>query len=98
MLKKNKKRLGMLTNYYEFCETNSKYLKMKLKFNGLLVLLVVLIAQITFAQERAVSGTVSDNAGMPLPVRRRGACGWQARSADPRARCVRASVRQASIP
>lgn len=40
---------------------------MKLKFNGFLVLLVVLMAQLTFAQERAVSGTVSDNAGMPLP-------------------------------
>jgi TonB-linked SusC/RagA family outer membrane protein len=40
---------------------------MKLKFNGFLVLLVVLVAQITFAQERAVSGTVSDNAGLPLP-------------------------------
>ncbi|MEL1252576.1 SusC/RagA family TonB-linked outer membrane protein [Flavobacterium sp. DGU38] len=40
---------------------------MKLKFNGFLVLLLALFAQITFAQERAVSGTVSDNAGMPLP-------------------------------
>ncbi|HSD05600.1 SusC/RagA family TonB-linked outer membrane protein [Flavobacterium sp.] len=40
---------------------------MKLKFNGLLVLLVVLIAQLTFAQERTVSGIVTDNAGMPLP-------------------------------
>ncbi|MBB1192236.1 SusC/RagA family TonB-linked outer membrane protein [Flavobacterium sp. SOK18b] len=40
---------------------------MKLKFNGLLVLLLVLVAQITFAQERSVSGTVSDNTGMPLP-------------------------------
>ena len=40
---------------------------MKLKFNGFLVLLIVLVAQITFAQERAVSGVVSDNAGMPLP-------------------------------
>jgi TonB-linked SusC/RagA family outer membrane protein len=40
---------------------------MKLKFNGLLVLLVVLVAQITFAQERSVSGVVSDNAGIPLP-------------------------------
>ncbi|WP_291102021.1 MULTISPECIES: SusC/RagA family TonB-linked outer membrane protein [unclassified Flavobacterium] len=40
---------------------------MKLKFNGFLVLLVVLVAQITFAQERAVSGVVSDNAGLPLP-------------------------------
>ncbi|WP_281238817.1 MULTISPECIES: SusC/RagA family TonB-linked outer membrane protein [Flavobacterium] len=40
---------------------------MKLKFNGFLVLLVVLMAQLTFAQERSVSGIVSDNAGMPLP-------------------------------
>jgi TonB-linked SusC/RagA family outer membrane protein len=40
---------------------------MKLKFNGILVLLLVLVAQITFAQERAVSGVVSDNTGMPLP-------------------------------
>ena len=31
------------------------------------MLLLVLVAQLTFAQERAVSGTVSDNAGMPLP-------------------------------
>jgi TonB-linked SusC/RagA family outer membrane protein len=40
---------------------------MKLKFNGILVLLVVLMAQLTFAQERTVSGVVSDNTGMPLP-------------------------------
>lgn len=40
---------------------------MKLKFNKFLVLLVVLVAQITFAQERVVSGVISDNAGMPLP-------------------------------
>jgi TonB-linked SusC/RagA family outer membrane protein len=40
---------------------------MKLKFNGFLVLLLVLVAQITFAQERTVTGVVSDNAGMPLP-------------------------------
>ncbi len=40
---------------------------MKLKFNGFLVLLVVLVAQLTFAQDRSVSGMVSDNAGMPLP-------------------------------
>ena len=40
---------------------------MKLKFTGFLVLLLVLIAQFTFAQERAISGVVSDNAGMPLP-------------------------------
>ena len=40
---------------------------MKPKFNGFLVLLLVLFAQLTFAQERAVSGTVTDEAGMPLP-------------------------------
>lgn len=40
---------------------------MKLKFNGFLVLLVVLMAQLTFAQERTVSGIVTDYAGMPLP-------------------------------
>jgi TonB-linked SusC/RagA family outer membrane protein len=40
---------------------------MKLKFNGFLVLLVVLVAQLSFAQERSVSGIVTDNAGMPLP-------------------------------
>lgn len=39
---------------------------MKLKFNGFLVLMV-LVAQLTFAQERVVSGVVSDNAGLPLP-------------------------------
>jgi TonB-linked SusC/RagA family outer membrane protein len=39
---------------------------MKLKFKGILVLMV-LIAQLTFAQERVVSGVVSDNAGLPLP-------------------------------
>ncbi|WP_281323321.1 SusC/RagA family TonB-linked outer membrane protein [Flavobacterium aestivum] len=40
---------------------------MRLKFNGFLALLVVLVTQLTFAQERSVSGIVSDNAGMPLP-------------------------------
>jgi TonB-linked SusC/RagA family outer membrane protein len=40
---------------------------MKLNLNGFLVLFIVLVAQLTFAQERSVSGTVSDNAGMPLP-------------------------------
>ncbi len=31
------------------------------------MLFIVLVAQITFAQERVVSGVVSDNAGLPLP-------------------------------
>jgi hypothetical protein len=40
---------------------------MKLKFNGIIVLFVVLLAQLSFAQERAVTGVVSDNAGIPIP-------------------------------
>ncbi|MGO4906110.1 SusC/RagA family TonB-linked outer membrane protein [Flavobacterium sp. W20_MBD1_R3] len=40
---------------------------MKLKFNGFIVLLLVLVTQLTFAQERSVSGIVSDNAGIPIP-------------------------------
>ncbi|MES2574620.1 MAG: SusC/RagA family TonB-linked outer membrane protein [Bacteroidota bacterium] len=40
---------------------------MKLKFNKFFVLFIVLVTQITFAQERVVSGVVSDNAGLPLP-------------------------------
>jgi hypothetical protein len=38
---------------------------MKLKFNGILVLLVVLMAQLTLRKE--LTGVVSDNAGMPIP-------------------------------
>lgn len=40
---------------------------MKLKFNGFLVLLLVLITQITFAQDRTVTGLVTDESGLPIP-------------------------------
>ncbi|MCG9793983.1 SusC/RagA family TonB-linked outer membrane protein [Flavobacterium algicola] len=40
---------------------------MKLKFSRILVLILVLTTQFIIAQERVVSGTVSDDAGMPLP-------------------------------
>jgi len=40
---------------------------MKLKFNGYLVLLLVLITQITFAQNKSISGIVSDESGLPIP-------------------------------
>lgn len=40
---------------------------MKMKFKGFLVLFIVLLVQITFAQERVVSGVVTDNLGLPLP-------------------------------
>jgi len=39
---------------------------MKTKFNGLLTLLLVLLVQMSFAQEKTISGTVSDETG-PLP-------------------------------
>ncbi|WP_456378433.1 SusC/RagA family TonB-linked outer membrane protein [Lutibacter sp.] len=39
---------------------------MKTKLNGILTLLLALLVQITFAQEKTVSGTVSDETG-PLP-------------------------------
>ncbi|MDY0780080.1 SusC/RagA family TonB-linked outer membrane protein [Tenacibaculum sp. IB213877] len=39
---------------------------MKTKFNGILTLLLALVVQISFAQDRMISGTVSDETG-PLP-------------------------------
>ncbi|MBL4745573.1 MAG: SusC/RagA family TonB-linked outer membrane protein [Flavobacteriaceae bacterium] len=39
---------------------------MKKKFNGILTLLLALVVQFTFAQEKQISGTVSDETG-PLP-------------------------------
>lgn len=39
---------------------------MKTKLNGILTLLLALLVQITFAQEKTISGTVSDETG-PLP-------------------------------
>ena len=39
---------------------------MKTKFNGFLTLILALLVQITFAQEKTISGTVSDETG-PLP-------------------------------
>ena len=39
---------------------------MKTKFNVILTLLLVFVVQISFAQEKKVSGTVSDDNGLPL--------------------------------
>ncbi len=39
---------------------------MKTKFNGMLTLLLALVVQLSFAQEKTISGTVSDDSG-PLP-------------------------------
>ncbi|WP_026450499.1 SusC/RagA family TonB-linked outer membrane protein [Aequorivita capsosiphonis] len=40
---------------------------MKTKFSGILTLLIVLIVQLSFAQEKTISGTVADDTGLPLP-------------------------------
>ncbi|WP_400080928.1 SusC/RagA family TonB-linked outer membrane protein [Winogradskyella sp. R77965] len=40
---------------------------MKTKFKGILTLLLVFIVQLTFAQQKTISGVVSDNSGLPLP-------------------------------
>ncbi len=45
---------------------NSNNYTMKTKFNGILTLLLALVVQISFAQDRTISGTVSDESG-PLP-------------------------------
>jgi TonB-linked SusC/RagA family outer membrane protein len=40
---------------------------MRTKFSGILTLLLALVVQLTFAQEKTISGTISDDSGLPLP-------------------------------
>ncbi len=40
---------------------------MRTKFSGILTLLLAFVVQLTFAQEKTISGTVTDNGGLPLP-------------------------------
>jgi len=40
---------------------------MKTKFSGILTLLLAFVVQLTFAQEKTVSGKIIDNSGLPLP-------------------------------
>ncbi|HSP39920.1 MAG TPA: TonB-dependent receptor [Gillisia sp.] len=40
---------------------------MKKRFNGILTLLLVFVVQVTFAQVKTVTGTVTDESSMPLP-------------------------------
>ena len=39
---------------------------MKTKFSGIMTLLLAFCCAVTFAQDKAVSGTVSDESGMPV--------------------------------
>ena len=41
---------------------------MKTKFSGILTLFLAFVVQLTFAQEKTISGVVSDDQGMPLPA------------------------------
>ena len=49
-----------------FVTTNSKYKKMKLKFKWIFMLLLAMSVQFSFAQEKTISGVVSDATG-PIP-------------------------------
>ncbi|WP_340074366.1 TonB-dependent receptor [Leptobacterium sp. I13] len=40
---------------------------MRTKFSGILTLLLAFIVQLTFAQQKTVSGTITDQNGLPLP-------------------------------
>ncbi|MFD2551814.1 SusC/RagA family TonB-linked outer membrane protein [Bizionia sediminis] len=40
---------------------------MKTKFSGILTLFLAFVVQLTFAQEKTISGTISDENGLPLP-------------------------------
>ena len=40
---------------------------MRTKFSGILTLLLAFVVQLTFAQEKTISGTVTDDTGLPLP-------------------------------
>ena len=46
---------------------NSNKIKMKTKFSSILTLLLVFVVQIIFAQEQTITGTVTDEDGLPLP-------------------------------
>lgn len=41
---------------------------MKTKFSGILTLFLAFVVQLTFAQEKTISGVVSDESGLPLPA------------------------------
>ena len=57
-----------LTFYYDFWLWLIQTIyKMRTKFSGILTLLLVLVVQLSFAQEKSISGTVTDNSGLPLP-------------------------------
>jgi TonB-linked SusC/RagA family outer membrane protein len=67
-VKFNSVKVVLLTFYYDFWHwlIQINY-NMKTKFNGILTLLLAFVVQLTFAQEKTISGTVVDETNMPLP-------------------------------
>jgi TonB-linked SusC/RagA family outer membrane protein len=49
---------------FEHINSNKIKSKMKTKFKGILTLLLAVVVQVTFAQEKTISGTVSDKSGV----------------------------------
>mgnify|MGYP001795399241 CR=1 FL=1 len=57
-----------LTFYYDFCRWLIQIIyKMRTKFSGILTLLLALVVQLSFAQQKTITGTVTDDTGLPLP-------------------------------
>lgn len=46
---------------------NSNYYKMRTNLNGILTLLLAFVVHLSFAQDKTISGTVTDFEGLPLP-------------------------------
>jgi TonB-linked SusC/RagA family outer membrane protein len=67
-VKFNSVKVVLLTFYYDFWHwlIQINY-NMKTKFNGILTLLLAFVVQLSFAQEKTISGTVVDETNMPLP-------------------------------
>lgn len=67
-MKFNSVKVVLLTFYYDFWHwlIQINY-NMKTKFNGILTLLLAFVVQLSFAQEKTISGTVVDETNMPLP-------------------------------
>ncbi|TVZ58907.1 TonB-linked SusC/RagA family outer membrane protein [Flavobacteriaceae bacterium MAR_2010_105] len=65
ILSKNYCFINLLLRF--LAQTNSNNYKMKTKFSGILTLLLAFVVQISFAQDKTISGTVSDESGLPLP-------------------------------
>ena len=58
-------RINILLSFLQILKQMLNY--MKAMSNGILTLLLALVAQFTFAQSKTISGTVTDSSNVPLP-------------------------------